>query len=87
MKKRNDLKGQEKRIIQKEESLDKKLEAIEKKEESFIHRDEEIAQRLKDIDATRDRVNELKQNIINETEKNCQHDQRRSQADAYRADG
>jgi len=67
--KRNDLKAQEKRIIQKEESLDKKIEAIEKKEESFIEKDEEIARRLRDIDATRDRVNELKQNIISETEK------------------
>jgi len=67
--KRNDIKHQEKRIIQKEESLDKKIENIEKKEESFAKKDAEIERRLKDIDLTKDRINELKQNIILETEK------------------
>jgi len=67
--KRNDLKGQEKRIIQKEESLDRKIESIEKKEEGFVEKEADIERRLRDIESTRERVNELKQNIIMETEK------------------
>lgn len=67
--KRNDLKAQEKRIIQKEEAVDKKMESLEKKEESLAQKDAEYDKRLKEIEATKERINEMKQNIIFETEK------------------
>lgn len=67
--KRNDLKVQEKRIFQKEEAVDKKMESLEKKEESFVLKDAEYDKRLKEIEATKERINEMKQNIIFETEK------------------
>jgi hypothetical protein len=48
---RAELQRYEKRVLVKEENLDKKLDALEKKEESIISKEEKILQRSKELDS------------------------------------
>lgn len=59
---RTEVQRQERRIIQKEESLDKKVEAQEKKEEI-------LAQKIKEIDAKAEEVESLKKSQLDILEK------------------
>ncbi|MBS7359797.1 MAG: ribonuclease Y [Oscillospiraceae bacterium] len=59
---RTEVQRQERRIIQKEESLDKKVEAQEKKEEV-------LAQKIKEIDAKAEEVESLKKSQLDILEK------------------
>jgi len=47
---REEIKRQEKRMIQKEESLDKKIENIERKEESITQKEQSLTNKAKDLD-------------------------------------
>lgn len=46
---RTEIQGSEKRIIQKEESLDKKSENLERKEENFQKKEQDLAEREKEL--------------------------------------
>ena len=83
---RNEVQRQEKRLLQKEESVDRKLESIERKEERIIQKEHQIDEKRSEIDALIDkRVAELekisgytaeqaKQLLLDEIEKDVRHD-------------
>ncbi len=48
---RAELQRYEKRVLAKEENLDKKLEALEKKEEAIANKEDKISQRSKELDS------------------------------------
>ena len=57
---RSELQRYEKRVLSKEEALDKRSEAIEKREASFIAKEEQLKQREKKVDElSQQRVQEL----------------------------
>ncbi len=57
---RNEIQRNERRVIQKEENLDRKLEAIEKKESGFAAKEEEINRRKAEVSRLHEeRVQEL----------------------------
>lgn len=83
---REEVKKQEKRLIQKEESMDRKLESIEKKEESISRKLQSISDKEKEAEAVvAKQVAELerisgctaeqaKQLLLDEIEKDVRHD-------------
>ncbi len=83
---RSEVQRQEKRLLQKEESVDRKLESIERKEERIIQKEHQIDDKRAEIDALIDkRVAELekisgytadqaKQLLLQEVEKDVRHD-------------
>ena len=83
---REEVKKQEKRLIQKEESMDRKLESIEKKEESISRKLQSISDKEKEADAfvakqvaELERISgctaeEAKQLLLDEIEKDVRHD-------------
>ena len=52
---RSELQRYEKRVLTKEESLDKKLESLEKKEESFLQKEEKLLERSKELESLYDK--------------------------------
>ena len=52
---RSELQRYEKRVLTKEESLDKKLESLEKKEESFLQKEEKLFERSKELESLYDK--------------------------------
>ena len=83
---REEVKKQEKRLIQKEESMDRKLESIEKKEESISRKLQSITDKEKEAEAfvakqvaELERISgctadEAKQLLLDEIEKDVRHD-------------
>ena len=83
---RSEVQRQEKRLLQKEESVDRKLESIERKEERIIQKEHQIDDKRAEIDALIDkRVAELekisgytadqaKELLLQEVEKDVRHD-------------
>ena len=83
---RNEVQRQEKRLIQKEESVDRKLESIERKEERIIQKEHQIDEKRSEVDALIEkRVAELekisgytaeqaKDLLLQEIEKDVRHD-------------
>lgn len=59
---RNELQRLERRILQKEEHLDKKMDSLEKKEESLLHKEE-------DMDKMQLQMNELQEKKLAELER------------------
>lgn len=59
---RNEIQRQERRLVQKEETLDKKVEALEQK-------DEALNKRMKDVQATQDKLAELQKKQLEELER------------------
>ena len=52
---RSELQRYEKRVLTKEESLDKKLESLEKKEEAFLQKEEKLFERSKELESLYDK--------------------------------
>ena len=52
---RTELQRYEKRVLSKEESLDKKLESLEKKEETFLQKEEKLFERSKELESLYDK--------------------------------
>ena len=52
---RSELQRYEKRVLSKEESLDKKLESLEKKEEAFLQKEEKLFERSKELESLYDK--------------------------------
>ena len=52
---RSELQRYEKRVLTKEESLDKKLESLEKKEESFLQKEEKLFEKSKELESLYDK--------------------------------
>lgn len=52
---RSELQRYEKRVLTKEESLDKKLEGLEKKEEAFLQKEEKLFERSKELESLYDK--------------------------------
>lgn len=83
---RTEIQRSEKRLIQKEESVDRKLENIEKKEESITKQENEIQKKRKELEGfLKKQVEELekisgmtadeaKQLLLDEIEKDIRHD-------------
>jgi len=83
---RNEVQRSEKRLLQKEESVDKKLESIEKKEEKIIQKEHQIDAKRSEIDdliakrvAELEKISgytaeEAKQLLLDEIEKDCRHE-------------
>ena len=59
---RNELQRLERRLLQKEEHLDKKMDSLEKKEESLLHKEE-------DMDKMQLQMNELQEKKLAELER------------------
>ncbi len=83
---RSEIQRSERRLIQKEESIDRKLENIEKKEESIVQKEQEIVNKQKDLDKIISRqleelerisgytVEEAKALLLSNIEKEVRHD-------------
>ena len=83
---RNEIQRQERRLYQKEESVDRKLENIEKKEERITQHEKEIVRKKDELDKMLDRqiaelekvaklsVDEAKALLLEEVEKDCRHE-------------
>ena len=52
---RSELQRYEKRVLTKEESLDKKLESLEKKEEAFLQKEEKLFEKSKELESLYDK--------------------------------
>ena len=52
---RSELQRYEKRVLTKEEGLDKKLESLEKKEEAFLQKEEKLFERSKELESLYDK--------------------------------
>ena len=52
---RSELQRYEKRVLSKEESLDKKLESLEKKEEAFLQKEEKLFEKSKELESLYDK--------------------------------
>lgn len=52
---RNEMQRSERRLIQKEESIDRKLESLEKKEESLIEKNRQVDKMQKSVEELRDK--------------------------------
>ena len=83
---RDEVKRQERRIVQKEETLDRKLDNLEKKEEGIVQKEQAIQARHKDLeDVIQKQTEELerisgytqeeaKQILLDNTEKEVRHE-------------
>jgi ribonuclease Y len=83
---RNEVQRSEKRLLQKEESVDRKLESIEKKEEKIIQKEHQIDAKRTEIDeliakrvAELEKISgytaeEAKGLLLEEIEKDCRHE-------------
>ena len=83
---RSEIQRSERRLIQKEESIDRKLENIERKEESIIQKEQNIVNKQKDLDKIISRqleelerisgytVDEAKALLLSNIEKEVRHD-------------
>ena len=83
---RSEVQRQEKRLLQKEESVDRKLESIERKEERIIQKEHQIDERREEVDALIDKrvaelekisgytADEAKKLLLQEVEKDVRHD-------------
>ena len=83
---RAEVQRTERRIVQKEESVDRKLESIEKKEERITQHEKEIARKKEEIDKVLDRqieelekvagmsADEAKKLLLEGIEKDCRHE-------------
>ena len=83
---RSEVQRQEKRLLQKEESVDRKLESIERKEERIIQKEHQIDEKREEVDALIDKrvaelekisgytADEAKKLLLQEVEKDVRHD-------------
>ena len=83
---RSEVQRQEKRLLQKEESVDRKLESIERKEERIIQKEHQIDEKRAEVDALIDKrvaelekisgytADEAKKLLLQEVEKDVRHD-------------
>ncbi len=83
---RSEVQRQEKRLLQKEESVDRKLESIERKEERIIQKEHQIDEKRAEVDALIDKrvaelekisgytAEEAKKLLLQEVEKDVRHD-------------
>ncbi len=83
---RQEVQRQEKRLLQKEESVDRKLESIERKEERIIQKEHQIDDKRAEVDALIDKrvaelekisgytAEEAKKLLLQEIEKDVRHD-------------
>lgn len=83
---RSEVQRQEKRLLQKEESVDRKLESIERKEERIIQKEHQIDEKRAEVDALIDKrvaelekisgytADEAKKLLLQEVEKEVRHD-------------
>ena len=83
---RSEIQRSERRLIQKEESIDRKLENIERKEESIIQKEQNIVNKQKDLDKIISKqleelerisgytVDEAKALLLSNIEKEVRHD-------------
>ncbi|MGN0709565.1 MAG: ribonuclease Y [Anaerovoracaceae bacterium] len=83
---RAEVQRSEKRLLQKEESVDRKLESLDKKEEKITQKEKQIDDKKKEIDelaeqrkAELERVSgctaeEAKQMLLDSVEKDCRHE-------------
>ena len=83
---RNEIQRSERRLIQKEESVDRKLENIEKREEGISRTEKEIAEKKKELDRFLEKqieelekisgltADEAKAILLDEIEKDVRHD-------------
>lgn len=83
---RSEVQRQEKRLLQKEESVDRKLESIERKEERIIQKEHQIDDKRAEVDALIDKrvaelekisgytADEAKKLLLQEVEKDVRHD-------------
>ncbi|MBQ3281883.1 MAG: ribonuclease Y [Eubacterium sp.] len=83
---RSEVQRQEKRLLQKEESVDRKIESIERKEERIIQKEHQIDEKRAEVDALIDKrvaelekisgytADEAKKLLLQEVEKDVRHD-------------
>lgn len=83
---RGEIQRSEKRLVQKEEAVDRKLDSIEKKEENIIRKQAEIQAKSEELDKFLEKqiqelekvsgltVDEAKELLLNEIEKDVRHD-------------
>ena len=83
---RSEVQRQEKRLLQKEESVDRKLESIERREERIIQKEHQIDEKRAEVDVLIDKrvaelekisgytADEAKKLLLQEVEKDVRHD-------------